>query len=93
MKWKEKGRRRERRNKKGNKEKQDRGVETMFIASALLTSSTCAYQCGLVVRAHLASSAAINLRFPTLDWIDIRWRGGGYNVIVGIEEGAFGNLV
>ena len=35
---------------KGNKEKQDRGVETMFIACALLTSSTCAYQCGLVVR-------------------------------------------
>ena len=31
----------------------DRGVETILIACALLTSSTYACQCGLVVRTYL----------------------------------------
>ena len=64
MKWKEK--RRREREQKGNKEKQtDRGVKTIFIVCASLTSAY-AYRCDLVVRARPASSAAINLRFPTI---------------------------
>ena len=64
MKWNEKGKQ-ERRDRKETK--RNRGVKTMLIACASLTSAY-AYQCGLVVRAHPAhpaSSAAIIPRFPT----------------------------
>ena len=40
-------------------------MKTIFIACALLTSAYV-YQCGLVVPAHPASSAAITLRFPKI---------------------------
>ena len=42
-----------------------RGVKAISIAYTSLTSPY-AYQWGLVVRAHPASIAAINLRFPTV---------------------------
>ena len=58
------------REQKGKQKETDRGVKTIFIACASLTSAY-AYQCGLVVwahpalLAHPASSTAINLPFPT----------------------------
>ena len=41
----------------------DRDVKKVFIACASLISAQ-AYRCGLVVRVHPASSAAISLQFP-----------------------------
>ena len=62
---------RERENRTERKQSEtDRGMETIIMAWASLTSA-CAYLCGLIVRGHPthpvhpASSAVINLRFPT----------------------------
>ena len=62
VKWEEK--RREKKNRKETKRNRQ-GCENNFHSLPALTSAY-AYQCGLVVRAHPASSETITLRFPTI---------------------------